>query len=692
MRIGFLDREKDTGTEETGKRPEDAAFTFDSGAFLTVDDLCHHLMVFGTTGSGKSDSVALPLAFNLMRKGFGGLICDIKGGMGDDIRRIAASLGRAGEIVEYGSGPEARRVNLLAAATRDGTRRLLEGLATKNHNDSRSWAMKGAHNAADCIDLLNFLAPRFPDLAPSLALLAEMLDDFSGTSRLWEYFKKNVYNASNEEQARLVSSVENNKFHIFNFSRENGQSHSSSSKTSWEEQATWNLQGIRMGLRSFLEAPGVSEHFSASGAPGLEMCWDVMADRKILVRFDPETGPIGAELTRMIVSQVYRTILSTTRERRGPFFVLMDEFQELADLSGARYSDKNFVALARSFGGIFIGLTQSLASIRCDGNWTADAVESFVSNCNNVISFYSTDPATLEMAQRHDPGIFLGDMEPNHAFVVRYDKEKRRHVHGVETMNNEYGAMMRLMEGTGARQPCGCGIGAVSAQADAPGVREKKSFASMVNSIAPREEPAAETQRTWARPTPGKEEKKMADEKERKIEISEYGKGVTARFPAFFAKTVYEVSVPAGWRQAFEGVLRMCADMDLKCEVERVCYSDGALRVTDGGRGTSIGYLLNGLLKPVSDICMVCGSALPPRNETKQARDDDGGDEGWELPSDDHGCGTATRFNSLPVCAACLAMYMFGGRSEASRNSHNEADKISIGGKAQEAGCANPVF
>lgn len=346
----------------------DAIFTFDSGASMTLDDAVHYMLVLGGTDSGKTASVAMPLANHLCRRP---RWSDLRhqGQYGDDIGKLAAACGRSADIVEYGSGPCANRVNLLRTMTTDGRRRFLEDLSCENFNsNNKQWAEKGAHIVADCVALLDFFAPAIPGLDPTIGLIADMLDNFGETASLWKTFRKSVFSNDNPAHRRFVSRVANNKFHIFHYG-DDKIAGIGSSRATWDEQVTWNLQGIRMGLRSFLDAPGVLENFCAQDAPGLDVARDVMDGRLILVRFGLATGPVGAKLTRLITSEVYRTILGYGLEQRGKeFFVLMDEFQELADLSNGRFSDKNFIALARSYGGIFVGLTQSLTSIRCEGD------------------------------------------------------------------------------------------------------------------------------------------------------------------------------------------------------------------------------------------------------------------------------------------------------------------------------------
>lgn len=116
----------------------------------------------------------------------------------------------------------------------------------------------------------------------------------------------------------------------------------------------------------------------------------------------------------MLLTEAYRAILDSKFAKiRGNklFFVVLDEFQEIANLGDGIGSDKNFVALAREFGGCFLAGTQSLSALTCKVG-KSFPVESFASNCNSVLSFYSHDLSTQELMARYDSRIRLNSLNP----------------------------------------------------------------------------------------------------------------------------------------------------------------------------------------------------------------------------------------------------------------------------------------
>ena len=79
---------------------EDCLLRFDSGCGITFEDAMHHLLIMGTTGSGKTAGTVLPSLFRLLMEGHCGLEGDIKGNLRAQVRALAARCGRATDIVE----------------------------------------------------------------------------------------------------------------------------------------------------------------------------------------------------------------------------------------------------------------------------------------------------------------------------------------------------------------------------------------------------------------------------------------------------------------------------------------------------------------------------------------------------------------------------------------------------------------
>lgn len=129
----------------------DTLFAFDSGRCLTFAEGVRSTLVLGGTGSGKTTSVILPMLEALLRRGFGGVILDVKGNLGAQTRELAKSCGRLNDVVEFGSSPDACATNLLADMKQHEIADFFQVLAVHGmERDSNiSWYAKGGSLAAD---------------------------------------------------------------------------------------------------------------------------------------------------------------------------------------------------------------------------------------------------------------------------------------------------------------------------------------------------------------------------------------------------------------------------------------------------------------------------------------------------------------------------------------------------------------
>ena len=119
---------------------------FDDGQHITMGDAANHTAAFGTTGSGKTSSVIIPMIKPLLENGLSGLILDIKGNFIDKVKALAHLCGRENDIIELGTGPEALPVNLLHNMPKHQVDDLLKTLTLKGgmaHSHNISFYLSG---------------------------------------------------------------------------------------------------------------------------------------------------------------------------------------------------------------------------------------------------------------------------------------------------------------------------------------------------------------------------------------------------------------------------------------------------------------------------------------------------------------------------------------------------------------------
>ena len=651
---------------------EDCLLRFDSGYGITFEDAVHHVLIMGTTGSGKTADAVLPALLRLLLRGHCGLVVDIKGNLRAQVRVLACRCGREADIVEYGTGPGARPLNILKGMDRYAMYSFFESLTRQSFRDSSNnldWHMKGVNVAADCGWLLCLLAALDPMFEPNIITISEMLSRPDEAVRLYQLFKARVYDRDNEEHALFVSSVEANRFHVLRERKEYGNR----SEVESDEQLTWTLQGVRQALKSFLDAPGVSAHFAAPGAPGLDMV-PILRDNKVaLLRFGLDTGPIGASLSRVLLSRLYAAAYARGRDLPPgrKCFVAIDEFQEVADLSDGRFSDVSFISQAREFNGIFLASTQSMSALMLRGNSPA-AVDAFVSNCNGRILFYSDDPLTNALAMRHDRSMELNTLEPGQAFVVQYAKSTRRHRFGIETFEQAFAstrdvldaledaaapdtaepvterAGLRVLTGWAKTQLCAAGSEEQSRRFTVPERPWRKE--------ANRENVAARLHEEAARPSG----EPKAPGKERMVAKVQKKKGIAEKFPQFFAAdAAVNISIPVGWADFAERAFSAFAATGLEVTLAGVGLDGTTLCAAEAESASWFHHhaesgatrFLNSLLRGSETICALCGEPVAG-HDMEDATAQNGEDN-----DDDFGLSGHSRSDGLPLCRKCLHRY-----------------------------------
>lgn len=635
--MGFIAQLKKKETR-LAYRPNDAEIliAFDSGRSITFDDATTHMVVFGTTGSGKTSGVVLPCIDRLIAGGHGGLFIDIKGNLRAKILKLAEKYGRLINIVEYGTSPSAMKLNILSGMNRHRARCFFEVLVFHRYMDTNEngiWVMKGINQAADCVQLCLYLKAVDERSEPNLVLIQDMLDMPGIAHKLYQRFKKLVYDPKNQEHQRFVEAIESNRFHIFNKLDDTGRD-----AVTIEEQRTWNLQGVRMGLRAFLDAPGIRENFCAPGAPGFNLK-SVVTDNTILTLwFARDAGGPAAILARTLITSYYEAVkthgLFRTNNKKS--FICIDEYPEVADLSNSENSDANYISQGREFQGPFIAISQSMAALVAKGQSYA-AVESFVSNCNNRIMLYTDDPFTQAMAYRYDPNANLKELEPGEAFVTRYDSKSRRHCQGYETLQQAFESTKELIGVNQFEMPAANftpqkQIGAFQLLEILKGKRRQRNKYS-VNSPCTAEEG----------------------------NMSKTAHPIVDEFPGLFSENVGEINIPAGWLAHVRHVFSAYSISGLKPAIVSMAIKDSTLVAfdedydPDEDRGESSARhernrrpafrqencdalgMLNSLLKPTSQMCIICGASNVLNNPKSRQR--------------------MSRYENMPMCPDCLEKY-----------------------------------
>lgn len=625
--IGFDISGDKNGEPECDNRSK-LIFQSDSGRGLSIEDLKHHLIFMGTTGSGKSTNGMLPCVDQLIKDGHCGAVIAVKSGLCAQIKSLAARNGRLDDIMEIGTTADATPVNILASMTSNEIYQFFDAIVYENirgmsHN--YDFHAKGIRLVTDCAYLLSKLNAVNPDIVPNILTITEMLSDYVSAARLWQYYKKFVYRPSDPEEVRFVHGVETNPFHLLMESlEETERSKRRVNDTSRNEQLAYATGAIRGALRTFLDVPGIIDKFCDPQASGVNMEPMIKEGKIVVIQINPEYGPLGSTIARFVLKRVYQAIIKHGKELPPgkKAFVAIDEFQEVADLSPAQYSDSSFIAMAREYNGIFMAATQSLSALMAKGENYA-AVDSFVSNCNSRCMFYSDDPLTQNMAARHNPELTLIDLKPGEAFMVTYNDDTREHSAGVETFQNAFEHTREILENTAIPdKPMEISDKVKPSLIEMAKWAVMETNAKMTKTDTPREAPARHEKPNVEIQINGnavKVEKKLPTQKTMTLEIQKRHP-LVKKFPQFFAQGNVYIEIPTGWIKVVEQILLAYARTGLPVTIGSLSIRNGRLVAREAGENNPMAKgsglaILNSMLRLTRNACMICGSTLPEEDD-----------------------------------------------------------------------------
>lgn len=602
MSLGFRASPANAPKPEKEVPDTECLLKFDSGKTISFEDGLHHLLCLGTTGSGKTMSLIAPALRSHILAGHGGLVIDIKGSLFKWIRAMAAEAGRLGDIIEYGTFPSAIKTNICANMDASDFYDFCVELLKDNFDNSSNnmdFHVKSAGVARDCLELARFLNQLAPkncrgDFIPNIHVIAEMFQNHRRATALFAYFAEELAARENFEQRQFVDRVRSTRFHVLTQDDDSyGATHL--------EQLSYVTDYLKNAFKVFLDAPGVSQNFNAHTSRGVDLEEAFKNDRLIVLRFGPGAGKVGAHIARKLVNDYYDLVYRYGMEKSETMkFVCIDEFQDIADLSHGRFSDRNFIGMAREFRASFLAATQSASSLLAP-SVRPEAVESFVSNCNCKVFFFSDDILTRDLAKRYEPNLDLIDLAPGEAFAVRYDSASRKHSWGKETLSGGYNALLNLII---PPRP------ATQSPLPAPPTL-LELMDSLSITLDNQKTPRVKKRRLYVKVEKERTQQQNINEKISSPTI--VSGSLQSRYPALFTPDA-RVNVPRGWLELAEKALEFFASLKLDVKISEMGIEGNCVLRASGTDAHGL-RVLNGLLLQSENICMHCGAIMPDRDE-----------------------------------------------------------------------------
>lgn len=583
-----------------------------------MKDAEQHFAIFGATGTRKTSNGILVMADKLINSGIGGLVPDIKGNVFTQIYKLAEKAGREDDIVELGTSPTAQKCNLLANMKPHELHYYFYNTVMDSfdgHTHNMDFHVKGVKMLVDMCVLLNYLHPVKKDCIANLRTVDEMLNDYLSAAKIWQYFLNNVYNETDSEQKRFVNSVLSSPFHIF-LEKENCRKERGDKERN--DQLAYATGATRAALREIMDVPGIMRNFCTPEGMGIDFRNMHASGKLIICRFAPDTGPVGAWLSRYIINKYYEAVYMQGMEMEKKSFVMIDEFQEVADLSSKKFSDTAFASLCRQFNCMFIVATQSVSSLVVKGS-SLEAILSFLDNMHNKLFFFTNDALTMNVADNFNPPVPLPSLKIGQAVLIHNNTAKGTHDCTIETFGNSFEKIRDITEIKGrhdsadtVHDKCPFLIDLAEWAGKEDKNAEEERLRQRRNAILAQESSAS---RTAMSTSVEKGNKKTSSDDNKNMEIIGSDHGLLEKFPEMFdidEGATLRFEIPSGWVNIVERVFLAYSEAGLDAKINNLCIEGGSIIAYghNGRMGRQKLHLLTGMLEITKSVCMICGKKI----------------------------------------------------------------------------------
>lgn len=468
MQIGFL---ANFGQEEEMKAEKESSimsnkktlYKFDSSRRLSLTTGTRSVLIIGGTGSGKTQSVVLPMIDHMIGEGLSGIIMDVKGNLRQQVRAIAAEHGRLDDIVEFGSHPCSNTTNFLDGLKDYEVKELLNTLAIDGIAEDRNmnFFLHGGKIYFDiyrCLKDIYKVSPHChfsKQFFPTLSKIYEIVNNQTFASGLWAFYryslqlKLNYYKKIKKEPPHYIidaqnflCSVKSDNFHVLRDPRK-------MRNNIYYEQLSYALNHINNVFQAFDVTHNILRKFSSTDTEAIPFDLDKLIYKQkkiVLVHFALDSGQAGNVISKSIKARFYQAVLRNGLNYDSKTFMVGDEFQNIVDVSNkSKLNDMDFFSLSREYKNINIIATQSISSLYAKGN--DNAINSLMSNCMTKIMLQSSDFQTNKWLNDllSDSDYRLQNLNRGTCIIQTFDKDNNL-VDRIEELNNEYKNIKEILD------------------------------------------------------------------------------------------------------------------------------------------------------------------------------------------------------------------------------------------------------
>ena len=430
-------------------------FSCDSNFTIPFETGVKSVMIIGSTGSGKTASVILPMIKNCIKENMGGVILDVKGNLRAKVRAIADSYGRIDDIVEFGASETACKTNIIGAMEDYIVTDLFKTLCSygmSRDGNGQFFYMSGAKICSDVYKCLNMLSESkkenkfLKQFTPTLYKIYQVISDRQMASGIWtlfmmEYERRKKYNSDLSNWQTLINDVKSNRFHLF----KDAESYKNTD-SSYEEQMAWNLNNMIRIFANIDQTHNILKNFSYEGEDSVDADFDKLVykeNKVVLIHFPIDCGMVGDILSKTIKEMYYTSVIKNGLNNKNITFMIADEFQDIIDIDeNKKENDARFLSISREYRNINIFATQSVSALKFKNDH--DGVFALLNNCMTKIFLQCTDVATMEWQTKIFHNIsFCDSLDRGECLIDTFDVDNNRIVR-FEKVNNEFNEVHKI--------------------------------------------------------------------------------------------------------------------------------------------------------------------------------------------------------------------------------------------------------
>ena len=362
------------------------------------------IIIFGSTGAGKTTACAYPFLDQLAKYGkespderIGGLILDVKGDFWKEAVHILERNGRREDavIIEPGSGYYFNPVHYPHLDTKIIAERLYSVLENMNSNDGRQdsfWKDKSINLLANSLSLIRLCIGY-----ATLSDVYEIVSDEGKLKNMLDY----AQNLIKLKSKNIGIDLNELKLAVSYFY---GADHAG-----LDERTKAIIKSESLRVCSDFIKPAFKETFCAPeqklNFPGFQ---EVVNSGKIVILNMPEskyglTGKIigimlKLDYFRTVLNRVYKAVVDNSVNVKRPVLFICDEYQNYVT-SGDIESDAEFFARCRQSKAINIVLTQSYSSLKLKLG-SEEKLNSLIGNIRSSVWLALSDDYSREKASK----------------------------------------------------------------------------------------------------------------------------------------------------------------------------------------------------------------------------------------------------------------------------------------------------